>query len=83
MNYWDFSVSRQNRYDSLCVHPQSVDAPPSNHAHKTNYKQSENKNTCNLVPGNGRFKNITDEDLDVYIQEQQNKNTSRKTNPDV
>lgn len=78
-NYWIFSVPRQNRYDSLCVQPQCVDAPANNYGPKTNYKQSESKNTCNLVPGNERFKNVIDEDLEVYIQEQENKNTSRKT----
>ena len=68
-NYWNFSVPRQNRYDSLCVQPQCVDAPTNNYGPKTNYKQSESKNTCNLVPGNERFKNVIDEDLEVYIQE--------------
>jgi len=79
-NYWDFSEPRKNRYNSLsCVQKQGVDSTSHNYTPKINYKQSENKNTHNL----DRFKNVTDGDLEIYIKEQENRNTSRKTKSDV
>jgi len=91
-NYWDFSAPCPNRYANLPNQPDiNTDYDEENDSELTlsenDADSAENQENINTIAATTterkRFRPVSDQDLAIFLKEQENKNTARKTKSDM
>lgn len=84
INYWDFSQPRPNSYQNL---PANSGRPCQNQSN-ANQELVQNisttaKESISYDNEQQRFKKVSESELEIFLKQQENRNTSRKTKSDM